>query len=218
MAPRHYLGVAINLHSILSPVLQLSRRHDASQSLITTIIAVSVLSTLLFASLVLLSFRLWKARLAKRTESHPSVQGQDHVTTAGLTQTDWARKNSNVLWSLYIEEDDLQAQFPLSPKSRLFSIGSVSSLEHGRCPFDRRESRVNPSSQNKPGTGKVSESNAPPAIDLPFRTPFDHQTTPTKNLPRARAMSSPSRHKDHGSFEDNAKRKQSLPVSLPCNE
>jgi hypothetical protein len=43
--------------------------------------------------------------------------------------SNWARQNSNVLWSMYINDDDLRAQFSKPSKdSRLFSVGSVSTI------------------------------------------------------------------------------------------
>ena len=191
-----------------SPLL--SRRATPSDSMILTIVIMSIGSALLLVSTVWLSFRLWKKVIARRNDSQMSEKPQNEISVPGRKQSDWARKNSNVLWSMYIEEDDLKAQFALSPKSRLFSIGSVSTVD-GRCPLDRRMSHANPVSQHKVVEDSLHNAveNVP---DMRIRTPYEHQTTPTKNLPRARASSQPSKHRYTSSFEGVAKRKQSLPA------
>ncbi|EXJ64539.1 hypothetical protein A1O7_00875 [Cladophialophora yegresii CBS 114405] len=196
---------------------QLFHRSAPSDPLIATIIVVSVLSTLLLASAILLLSRMWKKNITRRSDA--AIPGESQNQAAGFwrTPSDWARKDSNVLWSMYIAEDDLRAQFTLSPKSRLFSIGSVSTVDHARCPLDRRHSHVNPSTQHNTimdNFVKASDT----AADLRSRTPYEHQTTPTKSTPRARAMSQPSKHRYASSFEETVKRKQSLPFPLMVEE
>ncbi|ETI28481.1 hypothetical protein G647_00930 [Cladophialophora carrionii CBS 160.54] len=192
---------------------QLFRRSAPSDSLIATIIVVSVLSTLLVASMILLLSRMWKKIISRRSDAAPLQGSQNQGAGLGCKPSDWARKDSNVLWSMYITEDDLKAQFAVSPKSRLFSIGSVSTIDHAKCPLDRRQSHAHPSAYHSTIEDRFSQA-SDTAADLRNRTPYEHQTTPTKNTPRARAMSQPSKHKYTSFFEAIANRKQSLPLSL----
>ena len=105
----------------------------------TVVIATSIL-TLLVATIVLLVFRWWKKVIASRCISQLSDKLQEKDANPECKQSDWARKDSNVLWSMYLEDDDLKSQFAMPRKPRLFSIGSVSTLDEGRCPLDRRPS------------------------------------------------------------------------------
>ncbi|KIW90413.1 uncharacterized protein Z519_09058 [Cladophialophora bantiana CBS 173.52] len=183
---------------------QLVSRALPSKFLVAAIVFHSVISALLLASIVFLLVRIWKQVMAERNTSPPSVAPKAHGAVSERKQSDWARKNSNVLWSMYIEEDDLKAQFAVSPKSRLFSIGSVSTVDQGSCPLDRRHYHANPLGQHKiveEMSPKTEESTA----DLRSRTPYEHQTTPTKNVPRARALSQPCCHKYSSSIEELAK-------------
>ncbi|OQV02796.1 hypothetical protein CLAIMM_07932 [Cladophialophora immunda] len=184
-----------------------------SESLIAAIIVLSVISTLLFGSMVFLLGRIWKQVRAKGASTHASDAPKSQSGISERKQSDWARKNSNVLWSMYIEEDDLKAQFAVSPKSRLFSIGSVSTVDQGTCPLERRHSHGNPPGQHKIADDKIPKTEGSTA-DLRSRTPFEHQTTPTKNVPRARALSQPCHHKYSSSIEELAKRKQSVPARI----
>ncbi len=191
----------------------LLRRTLPSEPLIATVIVVSVMSTLLLASVVFLVSRMWRRAAASSVDSQPSEKPQVSAESSGRRPSDWARQNSNVLWSMYIEEDDLKTQFPVSPKSRLFSIGSVSTVDHGRCPLDRRQSRPNPLKQHKIVENQASKMDDS-TVDMRVRAPYENQSTPTKTISRARAMSSPSKHRHSSSFEESAKRKQSLPVPV----
>ncbi|KAJ9608926.1 hypothetical protein H2200_006697 [Cladophialophora chaetospira] len=191
MAPRHYIGAVVDLYTRHASSRHLLSRSVPSKSLIATVVVVS-------------------------NNSPASEKSQIEEVTPERKQSDWLRKNSNVLWSWHIEEDDLKAQFAVSPKSRTFSIGSVSTVEHGRCPLDRR-SNASPLSQHKITDNDLPRINSF-APDLRIRTPFEHQTTPTKNVTRTRALSTPSVRRSSSSFEEAAKRKQSLPVPASIEE
>ncbi|EXJ70536.1 uncharacterized protein A1O5_06606 [Cladophialophora psammophila CBS 110553] len=213
MAPIPSLGAIADINTFSISSRQLVSRALPSDSLIAAIVVLSVISALLFVSIVFLLVGIWKKATAKRNSSPPPEAPQPHGTISERKQSDWARKNSNVLWSMYIEEDDLNAQFAVSPKSRLFSIGSVSTVDQGRCPLDRRHSHANPLGQHKIDeelSPKTEESSA----DLRSRIPYEHQTTPTKNVPRARALSQPCCHKYSSSIEELAKHKQSVPSRI----
>lgn len=212
MAPRHYIGAVVDMYTSRTSSQHLLRRIIPSESLIATVIVLSVMSTLVLASVVFLLSRMWRKAVVSRIESQPSEKVRASAATSGRRPSDWARQNSNVLWSMYIEEDDLKTQFPISPKSRLFSIGSVST-DHGSCPLDRRQSRPNPSNQHKIIDIKTSKTDDS-TVDVRARAAYEHQSTPTKTISRARAMSSPSKHRHSNSFEQLAKRKQSLPVPV----
>lgn len=216
MTPIPSIGRIADMDTSSASSGRLLRRTVASHSLIATIVVLSVASTLLVATATFLLVKIWKTCIAGKTEPQPTVTLEKHGAPSERRQSDWARKNSNVLWSMYIDDDDLKAQFAMSPKSRLFSIGSVSTVDQGRCPLDRRQSHVNPLSQHK--VVKENHSNAEDTIDLRNRTPYEHQTTPTKSLSRARALSQPSKHRHSCSFEEIAKRKQSLPMPARSEE
>ena len=184
-------------------------RAAPADSLIATIVVLSVASTLFLASLIYLSVKIWQ-KLTARPISSTSAEANkaQAAVSSGRKQSDWARQNSNVLWSMYIEEDDLKAQFALPRKSRLFSIGSVSTIDHGRCPLDRRQSQGNALSQHQNiGEKKVaSTDNEFTEVDLRNRNPYEQQTTPTKTIQtRTRAMSQPSKHRSSDSFEEMAR-------------
>ncbi|KIW77905.1 hypothetical protein Z517_07738 [Fonsecaea pedrosoi CBS 271.37] len=213
MAPIPSLGAIANLNALSVTSRRLVTRSLTSESLVAAIIVLSVISTLLLGSMVFLLARIWKQVVAKRASSHPPETSKNHNTNSERKQSDWARKNSNVLWSMYIEEDDLKAQFAVSPKSRLFSIGSVSTVDQGRCPLDRRQSHGNTLAQHKIVDDK-NPQNEESTADLRSRTPFEQQTTPTKNVARARALSQPCNHRHSTSIEELVRRKQSVPARI----
>ncbi|KIX96969.1 uncharacterized protein Z520_07083 [Fonsecaea multimorphosa CBS 102226] len=213
MAPILSIGAIADISTFSAPSRQLVSRALPSESLVSAIIVLSVISTLLLGSMVFVLARIWKQVVAKRISSVPSQAPKNESGISERKQSDWARKNSNVLWSMYIEEDDLKAQFAVSPKSRLFSIGSVSTVDQGRCPLERRHSDSNPLGQHRIADDKNPKT-AASTTDLRSRTPFEHQTTPTKNTARARALSQPSNHKYSTSIEELAKRKQSVPARI----
>ncbi|OAP59484.1 hypothetical protein AYL99_06782 [Fonsecaea erecta] len=213
MAPVPSIGAIADINPFSTSSRQLVSRALTSDSLVVAIIILSVISTLLLSSMLFLLARIWQQLMAKRASSLPSEAPKHQGGTSERKQSDWARKNSNVLWSMYIEEDDLKAQFAVSPKSRLFSIGSLSTVDQGRCPLERRQSQSNPLEQHKVVDDKNTKTEESTA-DLRSRIPFEHQTTPTKNVGRARALSQPCHHKYSSSITELAKRKQSVPARI----
>lgn len=195
-------------------------RQVRPNSLAPAIIVLSVISTVLFFSMACVLVKVIAAQLASRSAK---LSPKDTPATKECKASDWARKNSNVLWSVYIEEDDLKSQFGLPAKSRLFSIGSVSTVDHDRCPLDRRISHVSdpskPQTSNetvgKPEDHEHKDEEGDNAPHLRNRATYEQETTPTKNVSRVRAMSQPFKHRHTNSLEERPKRKQSVPARIP---
>ncbi|KIV80493.1 hypothetical protein PV11_07991 [Exophiala sideris] len=182
------------------------------------IVILIILSALVIVSLTVLVGKVWKWLIAPRLGRRCSV-----VTDGGITQrrktSDWARQNSNILWSMYIQEDDLRAQFSAPSKlSRLFSIGSVST-DHGRCPLDRRPSVI-----VEDGLDPLIEEKNVAEVDigeLRSRAIYDYETAPARkfSLPGRKfslfqAKPQKPRHRYTKSLEDLVKvRQSSLPTS-----
>jgi len=195
----HPAGMATS--SISSHGLQ--ARQFSAQSLTATIIVLAIVSTLLLGSMLFLLARIWKKAIAGKMASRSPPVPNDAGSMTGRKPSDWARKDSNVLWSGYIEEDDLKSQFAWPSKSRLFSIGSASS-EYGCCPLERRVSAA--SELDKPQVmdkGTIKPKKLVFVGDLRSRTVYEQETTPTKKPSRP-----PFRHRYSNSLDEIAKRKQ----------
>ncbi|KAL2405835.1 hypothetical protein ABEF95_002160 [Exophiala dermatitidis] len=186
----------------------------ASKSLTTAIVILAIFSAIFFASILFVLVKFWKQVVAKRLASHSTAEvSKDVGAVIQRKPSDWARKDSNILWSVYIEEDDLKSQFSMPPKSRLFSIGSVST-DHGRCPLERRDSNADGLSKNKDAMADEAEAEGQEPLNsktLRSRVVYEQETTPTKSVPRTRSRSQPFHHRQSDSLEHIAKRKQSVP-------
>jgi len=115
-------------------------------------------------------------RLGRRLTPPPPSQATNMTE---INPSDWARQNSNVLWSTYIGEDDLRAQFAGPSRiSRLFSIGSLAS-DYGRCPLDRRASNTNDNGSHRViDAKKVNEGVE--VGDVRNRVTFEHESSPPR--------------------------------------
>jgi hypothetical protein len=136
---------------------------------------------------ILLAGFVWR-KLRSSNAAHkqaPATSG----TTPHLSgrQSDWLRKNINVPRSTYFEDDDVKSQSSL-PKSRLFSIGSVSTVDDGRYPVHSQPSPTRVTTQG------LKEGSEPPHPELYMpnddivhhnRAPFEEDLTPTKNATAA---------------------------------
>lgn len=96
---------------------------------------------------------------------------------------------------MYIDDDDdLISQFPQPPRcgSRLFSIGSVSTVDHGCCPLDKRgvpgynEEITTQDSENEKSAvvATTATSAQVTAVDdeTRSRSTYEQEATPTKTL------------------------------------
>ena len=104
------------------------------------IIVISAVSALLLATLIYLIVRtIQRRRALAKQQSTTSASAQPNHKSPSMTglpgsrrQSHWARKDSNVLWSMYMTDEDLAKQFSLGRKlSRMFSIGSTGSINDG---------------------------------------------------------------------------------------
>jgi hypothetical protein len=86
----------------------------------------------------------------------------------------------------------------------MFSIGSVSTIDDLKCSSSRRPSHATFSEQ-KSNTNIANN-------DVRSQNTYEHQTTSTKTLPKARSVSLPTKHGRSDSFEVVAKRNQSVPT------
>ncbi|KAJ4511591.1 hypothetical protein HRR83_004371 [Exophiala dermatitidis] len=223
MAPFRVLGSLATAHSFGISTRTLQPRAFTSKSLTTAIVILAIFSAILFASILFVLVKFWKQVAAKRLASRSTAEvSKDVGATIQRKPSDWARKDSNILWSMYIEEDDLKSQFSMPPKSRLFSIGSVST-DHGRCPLDRRDSNADALSKNRDAMADEAEAEKegekPVNSDtLRSRAVYEQETTPTKTVPRTRSRSQPFHHRQSDSLEHIAKRKQSVPEQYAMQE
>lgn len=142
MAPLPFIDSLLHKSPPAKSTHWLHVRDLPPEALTGVIIILVILSSLVIVFMTLLLGRAWKWLKTPRLGlPSPEVTGGIGMSQRRKT-SDWARQNSNILWSLYIQEDDLRAQFAAPSKlSRLFSIGSASS-DHGRCPLDRRPSVI----------------------------------------------------------------------------
>jgi len=202
MAPIHALSlVARRAESVKRFVI--TSRDTTHPSLIVTIVVLAVVCALLFSTAVYTFYRLWSAVIAPKLAARRSKAAQETQPTSSRRQStvNWARKDSNVLWSMYINEDDLKSQFAQPSKdSRLFSIGSISTIG----PLDRRSSRDSAS-----GTLPQNDEKAAGTATIRSRAAYEQETTPTKVVPRR-----PSRmglgHHHTNSSEAVVSRRQSV--------
>ena len=121
------------------------------------IISVALLSaiiTLLLAALIYCVARMvchHRCRLSTPGRSDETIHSRKSATVDLKTQgrngarrtisTQWPRKDSDVLWSMYITDDELAKQFHWSRRpSRLFSIGSVGNESEIQVGNGRRRS------------------------------------------------------------------------------
>lgn len=198
----------LSMGSIAKQTRSLQRRDNLPPWTIAPFIILLAIYVILLVGL------LWrKLRWNKAEDKQPRATAETDPDMS-RKPSDWSHKNSNVIWSTYIEEDDLKSQFAL-PKSRLFSIGSVSTVEDGRCPLDNQPSSTGVTTR---GLSKGSE---PPRLELHLpnddntfrsRAADEQDVTPTKSS-RRRAMSQPHQHSLSTIFADARARKQSLPMS-----
>lgn len=154
------------------------------------VIILTILTILVLSTLAYVVRRLWLYLRCRRTGNAEEKNGRK--------DSNWARKNSNVLWSIYPDEDDLRRQFSRPSKcSRMFSIGSVSTLG----PLD-----------------KVAEAERKPSVDgcdaLKHRAGYEPEGTPTKTLPRRNTAPNVQHHND-SSAEDKIKKIQFIAGTPP---
>lgn len=189
------------------------------EMMIVAVVAISVVSALIFAGIGYLIIRT--CRRTRRPEDL-EFQIEPIGQMKERRESGWLRKNSEALWSVYIGEDDLKSTFAKPSSSRMFSIGSVSTLDNGRCPLDRRPSplpRV-PFIRTDTATSKdalLGSDREDSSLDQGFCRPawWDRELDnfPTEDeVPRPRAASQPQPYTDKTSFDDLKARKQSLPV------
>ena len=104
------------------------KRVISDSTLISIVIPLVILSIFTVTASSFFIQRYITQRAAARREKEESG-APTPPPLAERRPSDWARQNSNVLWSMYINDDDLRAQFSKPSKdSRLFSIGSVSTV------------------------------------------------------------------------------------------
>lgn len=214
MAPIQLDDKLANLGTFSIPTRFLQSRDLTSKSLTTAIIVLAIVSAVLFLSILFVLARVWKQVVARKLAVPPTEATNNVGAVTERKQSNWARKDSNVLWSMYIEEDDLRSQFSLPAKSRLCSIGSVST-DHGRCPLDRRTSVADELNRKSPLGDNMQSQESGDSRVVRDRTTYEQETTPTKNVSRTRARSQPFHHRQSDSLEHLAKRKQSVPANMP---
>ena len=119
--------VSLAPHTVEQVTPPVAKRLIAESTLISIIIPLVILTILTTATASFFVRRAWNKRQESKLEK--AAEAPTPPPLAERRQSNWARQNSNVLWSMYINDDDLRAQFSKPSKdSRLFSIGSVSSV------------------------------------------------------------------------------------------
>ena len=108
-------------------------------------------------------------RVHETATAPPPIIEEHKPSITTVANSNWARKDSNVLWSAYFCEDDLKSQFGRKPSqmSRLYSVGSI---ESDVCPLEKEADEVLPPPPHN------SEA------DVRSRATYTVETTPTKNL------------------------------------
>ena len=214
MAPLLVDNLVLHIGGISGTARQFQRRDLNIQTFLTATVILSLLSGALFAGLVIVVLRIWLQRRAGNAAQspHPEISKEDPAQPR--RQSDWLRKNSNVLWSMYFEDDDLKAQFG-PPTSRLYSIGSVSTVDNGRCPLDRGALNAHDieKQQNicKDPSRLEIVCDTNDGTDLADRTPSEHETKPTQSS-RPRSRSHPLQKSADGLYGKMRARKHSLPL------
>ena len=198
--------ISMDLTFISSATSKLAKRTVSDPSVIGVIVIFALLATAVFITAIYVLRRVWMTVIGPKLASrrNKALEGQSPPPTE-RRESHWARKNSNVLWSMYINDDDLAKQFarPCRKDSRLFSVGSVSTLG----PLD-----------TIPGPGPAIEEKATGSdgakdgADVRSRPAFEPETTPTKSLPPVprRATHGSTQHKASHSFDAAERRKISL--------
>lgn len=185
------------------------------------VIGIVVISTV--AALTIAGIGYIIVRICRRVTPSDNLEAgvQQICPMEERRERNWLRRHSAALWSDYIEQDDLKSAFSQPSMSRMFSIGSVSTLDAGRCPLDRRPSPLQRHPLNRTDTATSQDAllGSPaevPSSEVSGRRPawWDRELdlVPADDSPRPRAASQPHAYTDKTSFEDLKDRKQSLPV------
>ncbi|RVX66524.1 hypothetical protein B0A52_09809 [Exophiala mesophila] len=189
------------------------------EMMVVGIVAISTATALIFAGIAYVI-----VRVCRRVTPSDSLESgiQQICPMEERRESNWLQRHSEALWDDYIGEDDLSSHFSKpSTKSRMFSIASVSTLDTGRCPLDRRPSPLqrHPLNRTDTATSKDALLGSPaevPSHEVSVCRPawWDQELDliPTDDSPRPRAASQPHPYTDKTSFEDLKSRKQSLPA------
>jgi hypothetical protein len=193
----------------LFPIAQTTARSEAPhlfkrtmpETTLISLIILLVIATILLLAATSFFIRRW---LTNRQLARHEKEANEAATPPPLAerrQSNWARQNSNVLWSMYINDDDLRAQFSQPRKdSRLFSIGSVSTVD-GRCPLDTGRPSVAVEHDEKPASLNPSVEAAKAADE---RVPV-----PPRSTARRATYANVQTQKGNGWFGGLGKRKMS---------
>jgi hypothetical protein len=148
--------------SVQEVATKLVKRARLSDAAVISIIIPLVMLSILSLAVVSYVIRRYLAcrREKKQTAHEASLEAPTPPPLAERRQSNWARQNSNVLWSMYINDDDLRRQFAQPSKdSRLYSIGSVSTLG----PLDTVSTSVTVEHDEKPE--ELNKDSAKIAVD-----------------------------------------------------
>lgn len=188
------------------------------EMVVVGIVVISTVAALIFAGIAYIIVRICQ----RVTPSDNLESGiQQICPMKERRDSNWLRRHSEALWTDYIEQDNLKSPFSQPSKSRMFSIGSVSTLDTGRCPLDRRPSPLQRHPLNRTDTATSQDAllGSPaevPSCEVSVRRPawWDRELdlVPADDSPRPRAASQPHAYTDKTSFEDLKERKQSLPI------
>lgn len=169
-------------------VTSMRKRELETSSLVGIVITFTILTVIVLCIIAYMIRRLWvylsRRRINKSSKASSTADGERR-------DSNWARKDSNVLWSVFIDDDDLRKQFARPSKcSRMFSIGSISTLG----PLDKVAD-----TEDKLATNEHE--------NVRNRVGHEYETTPTKTIPR-RGTAPNLQHRSNGSVEEQVKRVQ----------
>lgn len=108
--------------------------------------------------------------IQSRNAAKGTAEKEDRkLSITAIANGNWARKDSNVLWSAYFTEDDLKSQFSRKPSqmSRIFSVGT---LDSGIDPLENEAKDIVPP--------PVHSTDA----DVRNRVVYSKEGIPTKSL------------------------------------
>ena len=154
------------------------------------IIVISAVSALLLATLVYLTIRTIQRRraIAKQPSTTDTSVKPNHKSPSmtnlpgSRRQSHWARKDSNVLWSMYVTDEDLAKQFTWGRKlSRMFSIGSIGSNDGENTQFTIP--RYDVGRKSIPGTGNRTRTHRRDLSTTLEKGPLDKDSFESVRLP-----------------------------------
>jgi hypothetical protein len=156
--------------------------HHFAPGLTAWIVLLSILFAILPATACFITYRITKS-MSETLPTPTSFQGDQKPSMTTVTNSNWARKDSNVLWSAYFSEDDLKSHF--DRKASQMSHGlSVGTLESDICPLEIEGVLAQPRNFNNADMRDPDVLPPPPSFSdggVRSRVTYVQETTPPKH-------------------------------------